>query len=116
MKLNRKEFLNLVGLGGTGLFVGKGRRKEEQPYKLTHDQKFNMHGFAAPKIKTVRIGFIGVGERGSGTVRRLAGIEGVDIKALCDVVPHRVENVIQSLREEFPQYHPDSYTENEDSW
>lgn len=116
MKLNRKEFLNVLGLGGTGLFLGKGRQKEEQPYKLYRDQEFNMHGFAAPKIPTVRIGFIGVGERGSGTVRRLAGIEGVDIKALCDVVPHRVENSIKSLREEFPKYQPDAYTENKDSW
>ncbi len=116
MKLNRKEFLNVLGWGGTGLFLGKGGQKDVQPFQLTQNQSFNMHGYAAPKLETVRVGMIGIGARGSGTVRRLAGIEGVDIKALCDVVPHRVENSIKSLREEFPQYHPDSYTENENSW
>src|SRR5690606_8973897 len=44
----------------------------------------NMCGYAAPKLETVRIGFIGLGMRGPGAVTRMARIEGVEIKALCD--------------------------------
>lgn len=45
---------------------------------------FNMCGYAAPKIDTVRIGFIGLGMRGPGAVQRISFIEGVQIKGLCD--------------------------------
>jgi predicted homoserine dehydrogenase-like protein len=57
-----------------------------------------MHGYAAPKLDTVRISFIGVGSRGSGTVERLASIEGVEVKALCDIVPERVNAAIDSIK------------------
>jgi len=116
MNLKRKEFVKLLGLGSSGMFFSKNRKEDQSHYKLTHEQKFNMHGYGAPKIDIVRIGLIGIGERGTGTVRRLAGIEGVDIKALCDLVPDRVINSIKTLNEEFPKYNPDSYTENNKSW
>ena len=46
---------------------------------------------AAP-IKTVRVGFIGLGMRGPGAVERFAQIEGTDVKGLCDVEADRVED------------------------
>jgi hypothetical protein len=44
-----------------------------------------MSGFAAPALAAVRVGFIGLGDRGSGAVQRLSYIEGVEIKALGDL-------------------------------
>ncbi len=41
-------------------------------------------------IPVVRIGFIGLGMRGPGAVHRMTNIEGVEIKALCDIYPDRV--------------------------
>lgn len=38
----------------------------------------------APKLETVRVGFIGVGQRGSWHVKTLLTIAGVEIKAICD--------------------------------
>jgi hypothetical protein len=52
---------------------------------------FNMCGYAAPKLPTVRVGIVGLGMRGPGAVDRLSYIEGVEIKALCDKYPDRVE-------------------------
>lgn len=46
---------------------------------------------ACEPIDTVRIGFIGLGSRGMGAVRRYTYIDGVEIKALCDLLPERVE-------------------------
>ena len=40
---------------------------------------------------TVRIGFIGLGGRGSSLLGNLLDLEGVEFKALCDVVPERVQ-------------------------
>jgi predicted dehydrogenase len=45
----------------------------------------------APPMKTVRVGFIGLGMRGPGAVERFAQIEGTDVKGLCDVEADRVE-------------------------
>ena len=42
-------------------------------------------GMTADPIETVRIGFIGLGMRGSGAVPRYCYIPGVEIKALCDL-------------------------------
>ncbi len=36
--------------------------------KKLHVQKFNMSGYAAPALPVVRVGFIGLGDRGSGAV------------------------------------------------
>ncbi|GIU15564.1 alpha-N-acetylgalactosaminidase [Shewanella sp. MBTL60-112-B2] len=41
-------------------------------------------GLVVPKIDTVRVGFIGVGQRGSGHVKHFCHLEGVEIKAICD--------------------------------
>lgn len=45
----------------------------------------------ASPMKTVRVGFIGLGMRGPGAVERFSQIEGTDIKGLCDVEADRVE-------------------------
>ena len=45
----------------------------------------SMLGFAADPIPVVRVGFVGLGMRGPGAVSRFTHIEGVEIKALCDL-------------------------------
>src|SRR2546428_328298 len=46
--------------------------------------------FRAPPLETVRIGFVGVGGQGSVHVENLLTLEGVEIRALCDIVPEKV--------------------------
>jgi len=50
-------------------------------------------------IETVRIAFIGIGSRGTGAVRRYTFLEGVEIVALCDVVPENLEKAQEILTE-----------------
>jgi predicted dehydrogenase len=45
----------------------------------------NVLQLAVAPIPTVRIGFIGVGNRGGAALRRYIHMEGVDIKAICDL-------------------------------
>ena len=42
-----------------------------------------MAGFIAPKLKRIRIGFVGVGSRGTYALKRLALFPGVDVAAVC---------------------------------
>ena len=45
----------------------------------------SMLGFAAEPIDTVRVGIIGIGQRGKGPLKRMSFIEGVKIVAICDL-------------------------------
>jgi predicted dehydrogenase len=114
----RKEFLKLIGLAGftgTGLFSNFTAESEyDLPYKKKHTQRFNMHGYAAPALETVRIGIIGVGNRGSGAVRRLARIDGTNIKAICDLEQQKVESAIDSIKD--TSHNPEGYYGGEEEW
>jgi hypothetical protein len=50
-------------------------------------------GFAVDPIPVVRVGFIGLGMRGPGAVDRFTNIEGVEIKALCDMEQYNLDRV-----------------------
>ncbi|MEX2368391.1 MAG: Gfo/Idh/MocA family oxidoreductase, partial [Balneolaceae bacterium] len=120
MKNNRREFLKQISLAGLSLtgaskLLDSTESTNRKPFQQSSHQRFNMHGYAAPALDTVRVGLVGIGSRGSGTVRRLAGIEGVEIKALCDIVPERVHQTIESIHQ-FPQHSPDTYTEGPNAW
>jgi hypothetical protein len=60
-------------------------------------QRFNMCGYAAPKIPTVKVAIVGLGMRGGDAVGRLSYIDGLEIVALCDKYPDRVEKAQQTL-------------------
>jgi hypothetical protein len=100
MDNNRRKFLRRVVIGtgaiATGFpgFAGLSGISDEQINRSkeieSKGQRFNMCGYAAPKIETVRIGIIGLGQRGSEAVERLSFIDGLEITALCDKYPDRV--------------------------
>ena len=85
MKSNRRNFLKFSGLTGIALAAdsivkGQGEMNDNANRAvISQDKHFNMCGYAAPKLETVRIGFIGLGNRGPGAVNRTSKIEGVDI-------------------------------------
>ena len=59
----------------------------------------SMLGFAAEPIEHVRVGLVGLGDRGTGAVYRFPYIEDATIVALCDLMPERVERA-QGILEE----------------
>jgi len=127
--INRKEFLKIGGLAGAGLAgagmmtgcsdSGRNRTGEERLNHIREQAEtpragqFNMHGYAAPPLDIVRVGITGIGNRGSGTVRRLASIEGVEIKALSDLEEDRVNRAIETISD---RHTPDGYFGGEDEW
>lgn len=100
MDTTRRNFIKSAALG-TGFlfssFSGYNNIEEldESVKKLVKKAKnrkqvFNMCGYAAPAIPTVRIAYVGIGGRGKGAVRRMTRIDGVEIVALCDIKPEAV--------------------------
>ncbi len=54
---------------------------------------------ALKPIENVRIGFVGIGSRGSNLLDILVRIEGLQIKAVCDIRPQRVAVAAQKVRQ-----------------
>jgi len=75
----------------------------------------DMVAFAAPKLETVRVGFIGLGMRGPGAVERFTHIPGTQIVALCDIRPECVAHC-QQILEKAGLPAAAEYTGSEDAW
>lgn len=91
MSSNRRDFIRKTILGAGMLTVGLPKIPLASEEHIGHKtavkkltQRFNMSGYAVSRMNVVRIGFIGLGDRGSGAVIRMSYIDGVEIKALCD--------------------------------
>jgi len=128
MKNTRRNFLKMTGVagltlagGGLNLLAADSNKKSKgdiaqlsKQLEKKHVQYFNMSGFAAPKMKTIRVGIIGLGKRGPGHVNSLKLIEGVEIKALCDIRPEKAEEARKLL--EGYDHSPEIYTGGENEW
>ena len=55
--------------------------------------------FRAAPIPLVRIGFVGIGGQGGSHLENLLTLEGVEIVALCDIVPEKVTAWQRRIRE-----------------
>ena len=75
----------------------------------------DMLNFAAEPIEKVRVGFIGLGMRGKGAVKRWANIEGTEIVALCDLRPEGIEKA-QTYLDKAGRPRAEVYTGSEDAW
>ena len=85
-----KKLLYLLPVVALLAFVScGGNKKVELPLKTEVPARpagqQDMLAFAAPAIDTVRIGFVGLGMRGSSAIDRYIHMEGTKIVALCDV-------------------------------
>lgn len=117
MKNNRRDFLKLSGLGAVGMthhWSSKSSDMAQAPMSVAPKQIFNMSGYAAPKLDVVRIGFIGLGNRGSGAITRVNRIDGVQTTAICDIRPEKAKAGANALKK--MNIEPVVYTEKEEAW
>jgi hypothetical protein len=99
--LDRRDFIRAgVGAGLGAAIAVTGTRAEAATTLLD---------FKVPPIDPVRIGYVGVGGMGSSHVRNLLKIEGVEIRAVCDIVEEKVQRVQQWVVEA-GQKTPDGYS------
>jgi hypothetical protein len=117
----RRDFLRATGLASMGLAGGRALQRSalaglasEPTAQQPHVQRFNMSGYVAPKIEKVRIGIIGLGNRGPSHLETMRRIEGVEIRGLCDLRPSRVRAANKRL--EGTIHRPTLYSGNADEW
>ena len=123
MKNKRRDFIKWSGLAGLSLASGnmfKGFAAQPSQNQVLnkesvrgYSQKFNMSGYAAPKLDIVRIGFIGLG-RGRAHLNSVKQLEGVEIVAICDLLPEKIINAQKMLKGS--SHNPQVYTGKEDAW
>jgi hypothetical protein len=83
----RRDFLKIGAAAGLGAAVAGlelGAREKGIGSRGARSQ------FKVAPVPTVRVGFVGVGGMGSAHVQNYLNIEGVEVKAICDIVPEKV--------------------------
>lgn len=123
MKNKRRDFLKLTGLAGLSIASGSllercttvnDKHNKSALGQKSSVQNFNMSGYAAHKLETVRIGFIGLGNRGPAHLDQVTKIDGVDVKALCDLRREKVNEAVEKIKG--TTFKPQIYTGNENEW
>ena len=97
-KINRRDFIKstlaLSAVAGLNGCVEEPRGSGARA-RLTGAK--SVMQLVVPALETVRVGLIGVGERGSGFVTRFCNLDGVEIVAVCDThqaVLDRAQSII----------------------
>jgi len=100
--ISRRNFLKQSVAGSAGVLVAnellsaeagaetKGDRGKKHSSATMMDVPFGAR-------ERVRLGIIGVGGRGSSLVRDLLAVENVEVKAICDLVPEKVEHAQKAV-------------------
>ena len=104
-RLNRRDALKLGVIGGGSLVIQTlaGR------FVVAGTTGAPMIGFHDRPLDKVGIGFVGVGLMGTAHVENLLKIDGAEIRAVCDVVPERVERA-QRMVADAGQPLPEGYS------
>ncbi|MBS1724953.1 MAG: Gfo/Idh/MocA family oxidoreductase [Armatimonadetes bacterium] len=92
--MQRREFLKSAAAAGVtaiGARLGLPSSSNEPQSKAQ-----SMVGYADKPMERVRVGFIGVGARGSGHVEQMLLIDGVDIMGIADLYPDLGERSAQA--------------------
>jgi len=126
---NRRNFLKfsglagLMGMTGTGMLKsclqpgdGDAAKKKSSHLNLPSigEQHFNMCGYAAPKLDTVRVGLIGLGNRGILHLGHMLKIKEAQVVAICDIRPEKI-SAAQASAEKMGQQ-PATYSGGEHEW
>jgi predicted dehydrogenase len=113
--IRRREFLRTAAATGAALALGSrtaaatggtgatGTLPPLPPLAAGQDPLFR-----APPLENVRMGFVGVGHQGTAHVENFLRIPGVEIRAVCDLVPEKVARV-RSLVSAAGKAAPSSY-------
>ena len=122
--IKRVATLLLATLFSLGTINAQGKTKGKQPKKSylietaipkrPAGQK-DVLGLRLAPIPVVRVGFIGLGMRGPSAVERFTHLDGVEIKAICDLHPERVEKS-QAILKKAGLPEAATYTGSEEAW
>ena len=101
--VSRRSFIQRTAMGGAGLLIatdilGSGPTSELSASEpKSANAAMTMIGVPFEARERVRLGIIGVGGRGSSLLGDLLAIEKVEVKAICDLVPEKVERAQEAV-------------------
>ena len=99
--MDRRDFLKVGAMAGLGIAaVGHLSADDTGSRDKQRSQPAPAQLPVAPPMKTVRVGFVGVGGMGSAHVRNYLKIDGVEIKAVCDIVEEKVKRIQEWCKED----------------
>ena len=84
---NRRRFLKTTAISAAALTAASGLSASSPP----KSKGKYMGNFSAPKLETVRVAFIGLGARGSGHLKSISKLDGVDVVAVSDLYEDNVK-------------------------
>jgi len=89
-RLNRRDFLKQSSTAGLGMALGGIAMSKYGCVRQPQLKTEPVEHLVTPPVETVRVAYVGIGNQGSGHLRNLLRIEGVEIKAVCDIREERV--------------------------
>lgn len=111
-RLDRRRFLRTAAAGiGAGYALGAGDARAQRRATRPAPQGL----LTAEPLETVRVGFVGVGHQGTGHVRNFLRIPGVQVTAICDLLPEHMERA-RRLVTEAGQPQPAGYAGGEEDY
>ena len=120
--MNKREFLKKAGLGlaaggasaSASPSAGEDLLETLAFSKRSRPPLFNMSGYAAPPLDTVRIAFIGVGNRGFSALKRITNIGKVEITSIADIAADKLDQAKDFLAG--TSHDPETITGSGDAW
>lgn len=113
-KYSRRQLLCASGAAAAVVGVSSPMQAvgAELPVPKRRTAQRHVFGLRLPPLEKVRIGLIGAGSRGTSLLGNLLDIEGVEIRAVCDVVSGRVQDAQRRVTAK-GQEEPAGYTKGE---
>src|SRR6476660_38350 len=89
-EITRRTFMKRGALAGSGLVIANEILSADLLAATSKNAGATMIGVPFQALDQVRLGIIGVGGRGTSLLKDLLGVDKVEIKAICDLVPEKV--------------------------
>ena len=110
--ISRRNFMVRTAMGGAGLVIANDILSESLSAATPKSTNATMIGVPFEAKERVKLGIIGVGGRGTSLLRDLLAVDGVDVKAICDLVPEKVDHA-QKMVTDAGQAKPASFTKGD---
>lgn len=113
----RRRFIKSGAMAAAGAAVGLSTTPTQAAgsIALRAQGSKSVMDLTTPALDRVRVAFIGVGERGSFLLKTITAIDGVDVKAVCDIYePHLKRGLGYVTKAGQPE--PTAYGKDENDW
>lgn len=117
--MKRRSFTKAVSLLGASFALSGFRSNDDivnEISRVPHQNGKSVIGLKSPPIEQVRIGVIGLGNRGSSLIKHLASFypDKAVISAICDIQKYKTETALDYLKDRMPK--PNVYSGDPELW